>query len=64
MAESIRRILEGKNIKEHDIVLIKHERLEAQLMRKYNMIYEDAHKLARSKYDYGEALKKFLQQWG
>ena len=64
MAESFRRILDGKNIQPHDIVLIMHENLELNLMRKYNMVYEEAHELTVKKYDYDAALKEFLRRGG
>lgn len=62
MAESFRRILDGKDIKSHDIVLIKHENLELNLMKKYNLAYENAHNLAVRKYDYEKALDEFLKE--
>lgn len=52
MSESFRRILEGNNIKLHDIIMLKHENLELNLMKKYNMSYEDAHALTDRKYNY------------
>ena len=61
MAESFRRILEGKNIKPHDIVMLKHEELEQNLMKRYNMIYDEAHEKANQSYNYSEALKEFLK---
>ena len=64
MAESFRRILEGKNIKHHDITMLKHENLELNLMKKYNMVYEDAHDLAVMKYDYKKELDEFLERLG
>jgi len=64
MAESFRRILEGKNIKPHDIVMLRHENLELNLMKKYNMIYEDAHNLTDKKHNYKNALVKFLKEVG
>ncbi|MCI8986902.1 MAG: hypothetical protein HFI60_13335 [Lachnospiraceae bacterium] len=62
MAESFRRILEGKNIKPHDIIMIKHENLELNLMKKYNLVYEDAHDLTNKKFNYTEALFDFLRE--
>lgn len=62
MAESFRRILEGKDIKPHDLIMLKHEKLELSLIKKYNMTYEDAHDLANRKYNYNEALTKFLEE--
>lgn len=64
MAESFRRILEGKNIKPHDLIMIKHENLELNLMKKYNLIYEDAHELTDRKYNYQNALDDFLRGMG
>lgn len=64
MAESFRRLLDGKNIKSHDIVMLKHEELELNLMKQYNMIYEEAHKIANQSYNYSEALKEFLKEVG
>lgn len=64
MAESFRRILEGKDIKPHDIVMLKHEKLELGLMKKYNMVYEEAHSLAETKYSYNKALNDFLKELG
>lgn len=64
MAESFRRILEGKNIKPHDIIMIKHENLELNLIKKYNLTYEDAHELTNKKYNYQNALDEFLKEVG
>lgn len=64
MAESFRRILEGKNIKPHDLIMLRHENLELNLMRKYNLVYEDAHELTNKKYDYQKALFDFLKEIG
>lgn len=64
MSESFRRILEGKNIKPHDITMLRHEILELNLMKKYNMVYEDAHSLAEQKYNYKKELDEFLERIG
>ena len=56
MAESFRRLHEGKNIQPHDLVLLKHERLEAELMNRYGCTQSKAHTLASRKYNYVEAL--------
>ena len=37
MAESFRRLREGKNIQEHDLIMLKHERLEYELMNKKHL---------------------------
>lgn len=59
MAESFRRLREGKDIKEHDIIMLKHEWLEAGLEKRYNLTYREAHKLAERKYNYSNALMKY-----
>lgn len=59
MAESFRRLREGRNIQKHDIIMLKHERLEYELMNKLDMPYERAHELAARKYNYSEALKEY-----
>ncbi|NSE48766.1 phage head morphogenesis protein [Dorea longicatena] len=59
MAESFRRLREGKSIQEHDLIMLKHERLEYELMNKKHMSYQEAHRLAEKKYNYQKALKEF-----
>ena len=59
MAESFRRLSEGKNIQPHDIILLRHERLELELMRRYNCNQGEAHTLASRKHNYSEAVEKF-----
>lgn len=59
MAESFRRLREGKNIQEHDLIMLKHERLEYELMNKKHMSYQEAHRLAEKKYNYQKALTEF-----
>lgn len=59
MAESFRRLREGRDIQNHDVVLLQHEHLEYGLMNKLGMPYDEAHRLAESKYNYWEALNNF-----
>ena len=61
MAQSFQRLLDGKNIKPHDIILLKHERLEYELMSKVSLSYEEAHVLTEKKYNYTKALRKYLE---
>lgn len=61
MAQSFQRLLDGKNVQPHDITLLRHERLEYLLMKRYNIDYEKAHKIAEQKYNYASELKKFLK---
>lgn len=62
MAESFRRLREGKDIQEHDIILLKHEHLEYGLMNKFGISYDEAHELTQSKYDYKTALDEFKKK--
>lgn len=64
MAESFRRLREGKNIQPHDMILLRHERLEYGLMQKTGRSYEKAHELAESKYNYAQALQGFKKKRG
>ncbi len=63
MAQSWMRLREGKNIKEHDIVLLNHELMEANIMGKgIDIPYEPVHREVEKKYNYAEALKKYLKE--
>lgn len=64
MAESFRRLREGRNIQKHDIIMLKHERLEYELMHKLGLSYEKAHTLTVRKYNYSEALEQFKKEKG
>ncbi len=58
IAESVRRLRTNDKIHKHDRILILHEAYESELMAS-GMSYEDAHKIAREKYNYDAALKEF-----
>ncbi|MDO0130441.1 minor capsid protein [Clostridioides difficile] len=58
MAISWQRLIEGKDIRKCDIILLKHERLEKFLMDRYNYDYKKAHGLVVRKYDYEKALRE------
>lgn len=60
MAQSWIRLRSGKNIQEHDIILLNHELMEANIMGE-GTVYEDAHAETEKKYDYAKALKKYLK---
>lgn len=62
IAQSIQRLREGKNIQEHDRLLVLHEAQEYDLMNKEGLTYEEAHKIANIKYNYKAALDKWLDQ--
>ena len=64
MAQSIQRLLLGEGIQEHDMILVRHERLEYELMHRYGKKYEDAHRLTCRKYDYYTAFQKWQEDGG
>ena len=64
MAESFRRLSEGKNIQTHDLILLKHEWLEAHLMKRYGYDYDTAHEITSRKYNYKKALIEWYKRNG
>lgn len=58
MAVSWQRLIEGKNIRPQDIILLKHEYLELTLMRIKGLSYREAHLAANQKHDYGKAIQE------
>jgi histone H3/H4/uncharacterized protein YjiS (DUF1127 family) len=62
MAQSFQRLLEGKDIQEHDIVMLKHEHLEFAIMRKMGYNYDKAHNLTNTKYNYTKAVLEWSKQ--
>lgn len=58
MSIAWQRLIQGRNIKKSDIVLLHHERLECYLMNRYNYTYEVAHGITCKKYNYAKALKE------
>ena len=63
MAQSWQRLIEGINIKEMDIVLIKHELMELQYMES-GMSYDEAHTLTSKKYSYQDYVDKLDEEGG
>lgn len=57
IAESWQRLIDGK-MEQHDLVLIKHEVMEKELMQQ-GMTQDEAHRATARIYDYGEEAKKF-----
>ncbi|HDJ2894264.1 TPA: minor capsid protein [Staphylococcus aureus] len=58
IAVSWQRLREGKNIKEQDLILLRHEALEHYLMNKYNYNYREAHEIVERKYDFASYIEK------
>ena len=59
IAESFRRIREGKNILPHDITMMKHEHLECGLMNKLGYKYDLAHDITNRKYNYQKEVREY-----
>lgn len=64
MAQSFQRILSGKNIQAHDLILLRHEWLEHGLMRRYGYAYKKAHDITERKYNYARATDKWKARRG
>lgn len=59
IAVSWQNLIDGKNISEKDIILLKHEYYEYTLMHEKGMTYVEAHTIAQEKYNY----KKAVDEW-
>jgi len=57
MAVSWQRLIDGKNIKEEDYILLEHEYLELNIMEKENLKYNEAHIKANETFDYASIIK-------
>ncbi|MFI3173349.1 MAG: phage minor head protein [Eubacteriales bacterium] len=56
IAQSWQRLIDGKNIKEQDLILLRHELYEEELVNQ-GMSQAQAHILATQRYDYASAVK-------
>jgi hypothetical protein len=56
ISETWRRLVQGKDIQPHDIILLEHELLEIDYMEK-GLSQSDAHELTNQKYNYQKALQ-------
>ena len=55
IAQSWQRLIDGKNIKSHDLILIKHEYAEQEYMSK-GLSQQQAHDMANEKFNYTKSL--------
>lgn len=62
IAESIQRLRDGKNIQEHDLILVYHEAMEHDLMNNDGLGYEEAHERANIAFNYQKALEQWLDE--
>ncbi|MDR0530855.1 MAG: hypothetical protein LBG83_02160 [Oscillospiraceae bacterium] len=63
MAVSWQRLVEGKNIQEMDLVLLRHEKLEQDLMAQ-GLPYYEAHKQAEALHNYTHYVEQLNQREG
>ena len=63
MAESWRRLREGKEIQKHDMTLLRHELMEYKLMSN-GMLYDEAHKKTEEYFNYASELFEWLLERG
>lgn len=64
MAESWKRLRSGKEIQEHDIIMLKHEIYEYNLMNVEGLNYSQAHLETNKLYNYQKALIKWQLRKG
>jgi len=63
MAVSWQKLIDGKNIREMDIVLLKHELVEIEFLSQ-GYTFDEAHELAEKKYNYAEYVKELNAREG
>lgn len=61
MAQTWQRLIDGKNIQKHDITLLKHEKMERELMQQ-GYSQEKAHEITSETYDYAKEAKKYYAE--
>ncbi len=58
MAQSWQRLIDGKNIQKHDLTLLKHEKMESDLMRD-GYSQGAAHHITEKKYNYAKESREY-----
>lgn len=61
MAQSWNRLINGNQIEKHDLILLRHERLEHDYMYKENLDYSTAHRKTSAYFNYADALRKYKE---
>ena len=59
MAVAWQRLING-TYEDRDIVLLKHELLESQVEKEYNLNYRDAHNIAQKKYPWSDIIDQMF----
>ena len=55
-SQAWQRLVDGKDIRQSDVILLQHERLEASIMEETGCTYEEAHAKAEAVYNWVQAL--------
>ncbi len=61
IAQSWQRMIDGKNIQNHDLLLLRHEEAEMQLVRD-GLTQAQAHILASKQFNYAKAVDEYYDQ--
>lgn len=61
MAQSWQRLIDGKNIQKHDVTLLKHEKMESDLM-KQGLSQGKAHCTTEKKYNYAKESREYYAE--
>lgn len=61
MAQSWQRLIEGKNIQKHDITLLRHEKMESDLM-KQGYSQSVAHRMTESVFNYAKESREYYAE--
>lgn len=62
MFHSWKRLRDGKDIQLHDLIMLQHELAEEKIMgESLDIYYEEAHNIVNKKWNYKEALLKYLE---
>jgi hypothetical protein len=64
MAVSWQRLIEGKNIQEMDIIMLRHELMEYEFMIGQGLSYSEAHAITEKKYNYSQYVKALDRKAG
>ena len=64
MAVSWQRLVEGKDIQEMDMVMLKHELMEYELINNQGLSYRTAHEMTELRYNYSNYVKELDRKEG
>ena len=64
MSISWQRLIDGKSIQDMDIIMLKHELMEYNLMKEKEMSYFDAHNVTEKTHNYSQYIKDLNRKAG